>query len=353
MKEYDMDIKRVAFFDSKPYDREYFNRLNTEGEFKFKFFESKLTPDTAALATGYDAVCGFVNDDFSEEVIGLLEQQGVKLAAMRCAGYNNVDLKAAFGKIHVVRVPAYSPFAVAEYAVALIMSLNRKTHRAYYRVRDNNFSIAGLSGFDLNGKVAGVVGTGKIGRILMRILNGFGMEVIAYDAYPNEQAAADENFSYVELDELYRRSDLISLHCPLTPETHHLISDEAISKMKPGVMIINTGRGGLIDTRALIEGLKNRKIGSAGLDVYEEEGSWFFEDFSVAGIDDDVLARLMTFPNVLVTSHQAFFTDEALTNIAETTLSNLRTFFGGTEMINEVCYRCDKNCSKKETGRCF
>jgi len=272
---------------------------------------------------------------------------------LRSAGYNNVDLRAAYGRIHVVRVPAYSPRAVAEHAVALILSLNRKTHRAYYRTRDGNFSINGFLGFDMYGKTAGVVGTGKIGKAAAEILKGFGMKVLVYDPYPDLSFAELSGVSYVELDELYRRADVVTLHCPLTPETQHMINADSIERMKPGVMIINTGRGKLIDTRALIDGLKSGKVGAAGLDVYEEEGDYFFEDLSAEVITDDVLARLLTFPNVLVTSHQGFFTREALHNIAETTLENIREYAQGGWLRNEICYRCDKECKKKERRRCF
>lgn len=331
--------KKIAFFDAKPYDRQFFDLKNEYFGFEIKYYKDKLSPDTVVLARGCDAVCGFVNDQFSREVIDQLIEMEIPLIAMRCAGYNNVDLRRACNRVRVVRVPAYSPYAVAEYALALILTLNRKTHRAYYRVRDNNFSIVGLSGFDLHGKVAGIIGTGKIGRILIHILNGLGMKVLAYDAFPDEKVAKEECFEYVSLDELYERSDIISLHCPLMPKTFHLINETSLGKMKKSVMIINTGRGGLIDTKALIVALKRHEIGAAGLDVYEEESRWFFEDFSGDGVNDDVLARLLTFPNVLVTSHQAFLTEEALSKIAEVTLSNMQDFFDGKELVNEVS--CD------------
>jgi D-lactate dehydrogenase len=290
----------------------------------------------------------------SAEVLDTLAGLGVKLVALRCAGYNQVDLKAAYRRMHVVRVPAYSPYAVAEHAVALIMALNRKTHRAYYRTRDNNFAIHGLLGFDMHGKTAGIVGAGKIGRVLAGILKGFGMRVLAYDPFPPTNPADRANLEFVPLDELYRQADILSLHCPLTPENVHMINRESIAHMKPGIMLINTGRGKLIDSRALIQGLKSGRVGAAGLDVYEEETDYFFEDFSAGGIEDDVLARLMTFPNVLVTSHQAFFTQEALENIARTTLENIRLFHERNELPNEICYRCgDDTCARKETGRCF
>jgi len=345
---------KIAFYDAKQYDSESFDRRNADFGYSIKYFPLHLTEETAQFSKGYDIVCAFVNDTLSGAVIDILVTNGVKLVAMRCAGYNNVDLKAAFGKLHIVRVPAYSPYAVAEHAVALMMSLNRKTHKAYYRTRDNNFTINGLAGFDMNGKTAGVVGTGRIGRILIKILKGFGMNVIAHDHYPDEAGAEELGYSYVSLDELYARSDIISLHCPLTKETQHMINDDTIAKMKDKVMIINTGRGQLIDSKALIEGLKSKKIGSAGLDVYEEEGDYFFEDFSSEGLEDDVLARLLTFPNLLVTSHQAFFTVEALENIAHTTLENIRVFIEKDELPNEICYHCQTGgCAKKKNGRCF
>jgi D-lactate dehydrogenase len=295
-----------------------------------------------------------VNDDLSAGVIEKLDGSGVKLIALRCAGYNNVDLKAVFKKIHVVRVPAYSPYAVAEHAAALMLSLNRKTHRAYYRTRDNNFQIDGLLGFDMFGKTAGVIGTGKIGLEMVRILRGFGMRVLAFDPFPKEEAAAEAGFEYVGLDTLYEQSDIITLHCPLTPDNVHMINADSIGKMKQDVIIINTGRGQLINTPDLVDGLKSGKIGAAGLDVYEEEENYFFEDFSSRVVGDDVLARLLSFPNVLVTAHQAFFTEEALTNIARTTLSNISAFFEEGKLQNEVCYKCcDGACRKQEEGKCW
>lgn len=345
---------KIAFYDARPYDIDSFDKVNGSYGFTIKYFPIRLTEETALFAKGYDVVCAFVNDTLSKPVLDILVSEGIKLIALRCAGFNNVDLSAAYGKIHIVRVPAYSPHAVAEHAIALMMSLNRKTHKAYTRTRDNNFTLNGLVGFDMNGKTAGVIGTGRIGKILIRILKGFGMEVLAHDNYPDEAGAKELGFTYVPLDELYARADIISLHCPLTKETHHMINDESIAKMKTGVMIINTGRGHLIDTKALITGLKSKKIGSAGLDVYEEEGDYFFEDFSIEGLADDVLARLLTFPNILVTSHQAFFTNEALANIAATTYENIRSFFEKNDLPNEICYHCQKGeCLKKTTGKCF
>jgi D-lactate dehydrogenase len=347
---------RAAFFDAKPYDIKFFDAENASRGFQIKYFMEKLSPDTAPLAAGYDAVCVFVNDDVSAPVLESLHAAGVKLLALRCAGYNNVDLHAAYGKIHVVRVPDYSPFAVAEHAVALMLCLNRKIHRAYYRVRDNNYSINGLLGFDMKGKTAGVVGTGIIGSTLIGILRGFGMTVLAYDPFPKNELADRLSFSYVSFDRLCAESDIISLHCPLNPDTMRLINTDSLAKMKPGVMIINTGRGKLIDTAALVEALKSGAVGSAGLDVYEEESEYFFEDKSDAVMTDDTLARLNTFNNVIVTSHQAFFTREALSNIASTTLKNISVFFPEGALPNEICYRCGKTpCPRKNGGpqSCF
>lgn len=281
-------------------------------------------------------VCIFVNDTADAAVIDAMADNGVKLLALRCAGFNNVDLTAAKGKLPVVRVPAYSPYAVAEYSLALMLSLNRKIHRAYWRTRDGNFSLNGMMGFDMHGKTIGIIGTGKIAKILIKILKGFGMHILAYDLYPDYKFAEEEGITYTTLDELYHRSDIISLHCPLTEETRYLINDQSIDKMKDGVMIINTGRGQLIHTNALIEGLKEKKISAAGLDVYEEEGDYFYEDKSDKIIDDDVLARLLSFNNVIVTSHQAFFTKEAMHNIAETTLQNIEDFRLNRPLVNEV-----------------
>ena len=330
----------VLFFDSKPYDIAFFEAANKDIGLELKFLNNRLNVDTAPLAAGYKAVCAFVNDDISGPVVDILHGLGVELVALRCAGYNNVDLEQAKNKLRIARVPAYSPDGVAEHTVALMLSLNRKTHRAYYRTRDNNFSINGLLGFNMAGKTAGIIGTGKIGQCVIRILRGFNMRVVAYDPYPNEEAARQLGFEYVSLIDLYEQSDIISLHCPLTPENVHLINVDTLARMKDGVMIINTGRGGLIDTPALVEGLKNRKVGAAGLDVYEEETDYFFEDFSAEIVDDDVLARLLSFPNVLVTAHQAFFTKEALDNIAATTLGNIQAYFDQTPLLNEICHRC-------------
>ncbi len=349
-----MEPVRIAFFDAKPFDREFFDRANSRFNFSLKYFRSRLTPDSVQLSQGSNVVCAFVNDTISATVIDALEAGGIRLIALRCAGYNNVDFQAAYGRVHVVRVPAYSPYAVAEHAVALMMTLNRKTHRAYLRTREGNFSLDGLLGFDMHGKTAGIIGTGKIGRVAMDILRGFGMRILAYDAFPDSEYALRTGTEYTDLDTIYRESDVISLHCPLTRETYHLVNRESIEKMKTGVMIINTGRGQLIDTPDLIEGLKCGRIGAAGLDVYEEESAYFFEDFSNVVISDDVLARLLSFHNVLITSHQGFFTREALDNIADITLRNIRDYFEGGELENEICYRCDRDsCRKKESGRCF
>ena len=311
--------------------------MNERFGFDIRYYKGRLNVNNIILTKDVDAVCIFVNDTADAEVLRAMAENGTKLLALRCAGYNNVDLAAArqYG-IRVVRVPAYSPYAVAEYTVALMLSLNRKIPRASWRTRDGNFSLHGLMGFDMHGKTVGVIGTGKIARILIHILKGFGMEILAYDVFPDAAYAASEGFRYVSLDELYQNADIITLHCPLTPETKYLINREAIEKMKPGVMIINTGRGQLIHTDELIEGLKDKKIGSAGLDVYEEEGDYFYEDKSDKIIDDDTLARLLSFPNVIITSHQAFFTREAMRNIAHTTLQNIRDYVEGRELVNEV-----------------
>lgn len=334
---------KIAFFDAKKYDIDFFNEANEEFKFTIKYFSERLNIDTAIMTSGYNVVCAFVNDDISEEVLKILEKQNVGLIAMRCSGYNNIDMKSALNKLHIARVPAYSPYAVAEHALALIMTLNRKTHKAYNRTRESNFSINGLLGFDLNGKKAGVIGTGKIGQIFIKIVKGLGMDVVAYDPYPNESAAGELGFSYVDLKELHQTSDVISLHCPLTDDTFHLVNKNAFGLMKENVMLINTSRGGLIDTKALVDSLKDGKIGYVGLDVYEEEENFFFEDHSDSIITDDILARLQTFNNVLITSHQAFFTKEALRNISYTTLSNIKEFQSGSSLTNEICYHCDQN----------
>ena len=324
-------MKTVAFFDVKSYDRESFLKANND-EINFRFFENKLNPDTVSMAACCDAVCAFVNDDIDKYVIEQLEKFGVGLIAMRCAGYNNVDLKAAAGRVKVVRVPAYSPYAVAEHAMGMILMLNRKLHRAYIRTRDHNFSLEGLTGFDLKDKTVGIVGTGKIGRVFADICQGFGTKIIGYDPYESEGFCGN----YVSFDELLEKSDIISLHCPLTKENRSIINSESINKMKKGVFIINTSRGQLIDTQSLTDGLKSGKVGAAGLDVYEEETDVFFEDYSDEIIMDDTLSILISMPNVIVTSHQAFLTREALSAIASTTIKNLTDFFNGKPLENEI-----------------
>ena len=327
---------KIAFFGAKPYDIASFDKVNEKYNYDIRYYKGHLNPNNVVLTQDTDVVCIFVNDTADAAVIDAMVDNGVKLLALRCAGFNNVDLKAAKGKLPVVRVPAYSPYAVAEYSLALMLSLNRKIHRAYWRTRDGNFSLNGLMGFDMHGKTIGIIDTGKIAKILIRLLKGFGMCILAYDLYPDMKFAGEEGISYVSLDELYRESDIISLHCPLTDQTKYMIDKDSIDKMKEGVMIINTGRGQLINTNDLIEGLKEKKIAAAGLDVYEEEGEYFYEDKSDKIIDDDVLARLLSFNNVIVTSHQAFFTKEALHNIAETTLQNIEDFRCHRPLVNEV-----------------
>lgn len=345
------DIK-IAFFDVKPYDRESFERQNQAFGFQLTFFPSHLTEATVSLCRGYDVVCVFVNDRVTRNIIDRLVEMEIPLLALRSAGYNNVDLKAARGRLTVTCVPTYSPHGVAEHAVALMLTLNRKTHRAFYRTRDNNFSIQGLMGFDMYGKTAGIVGAGQIGRIVCEILRGFGMRVLAYDLHPPTAWAAEKGVDLVDLGTLYQESDIISLHCPLTPANIHMINRGTIELMKAKVMIINTGRGKLIRSEDLLEALREERVGSAGLDVYEEETDYFFEDFSSLVMKDDVLARLISFPNVLVTSHQGFFTEEALTNIAMTTLENIRSFLVDGRVLNEVKVepRVDRLSQSKPTG---
>lgn len=326
---------KIAFFDTKPYDRPAFDRYGDEHGITFKYYETKLNEDTVELAHGFDGVCIFVNDTVNAAVIDQLCAFGVRVIALRCAGFNNVDIRHACGKLHVVRVPAYSPYAVAEHAMAMLLTSIRRIHKAYIRTKDFNFSLNNLTGFDLHGKTMGVVGTGKIGRVFIDICRGFGMRVIAYDKYPAE----DANIHYVTPEELFSQSDVISLHCPLTDETYHMINEETIGMMKKGVVLINTSRGALISAEALLEGIKSRHVGAACLDVYEEESDLFFEDFSGHIVDDDVIARLISMPNVLVTSHQAFLTEEALSNIAETTVNNLVELAKNDTCQNElVCH---------------
>ena len=327
---------KVAFFDAKSYDEVSFNKTNADYGFDIRYYQEHLNLKTVPLAKGADVVCIFVNAECNAAVIDELIKNGVKLIALRCAGFNNVDLKAAKDRIKVVRVPAYSPHAVAEYAVSLMLALNRKIFRAVNRTREGNFALKGLMGFDMYGKTAGIVGMGRIAKELIKILHGFGMKVLAYDLYLDMEFAKQYGVKMVSLDELYAESDIISLHCPLTPETTFLINAQSIAKMKPGVMIINTGRGKLIHTEELIEGLRTKQVGSAGLDVYEEEKNYFYEDRSDKIIDDDVLARLLMMPNVVLTSHQAFFTAEAMHNIALTTLESIKEFSEGKALTNEV-----------------
>jgi D-lactate dehydrogenase len=325
----------VAVFSTKPYDQRFLAAAN-EGRHRLRWLEARLGPETTVLAEGAAAVCVFVNDQLGAEVIADLAARGVGLIALRCAGFNNVDLAAAREHgLRVARVPAYSPHAVAEHTLALILALDRRIHRAYARVREGNFALDGLLGFDLHGRTVGVIGTGKIGAIVARILQGFGCRVLAHDPQPDDDCLR-RGVSYVELKELLGTSDIVTLHCPLTPGTHHLIGEEAVAGMKPGVMLINTSRGALVDTRAVIGGLKSGAIGALGLDVYEEEADLFFEDLSGRVIHDDVFARLLTFPNVLITGHQAFFTEEALSNIAATTIANLSAFEERGEALHEV-----------------
>lgn len=353
-------MKRIAFFDSKSYDIKSFTNILNERknnpdkeEVEIKYFESKLNPDSASLAKGFDVVCAFVNDNINNQTIDKLHELGIEVLLMRSAGYNNVDVKSAYKKIHILRVPAYSPNAVAEHAMALLLSLNRHIHKAYVRTRDFNFNLQGLTGFDLVNKTIGVIGTGKIGYTFIKICLGFGMKVIAYDPYPNSSL----NINYVSLEELFKESDIISLHCPLTDETKHMINHDSINKMKDNVVIINTSRGGLIDTKALLEGLKERKIKAAGLDVYEEESNLFFEDNSNEIIDDDILQIIISLPNVIITSHQGYLTEEALDNIAKVTLDNLDDYYHNLPLKNEICYHCKENSkdcyNKKQGKRCW
>lgn len=342
---------KIALFDAKPYDKPAFDRYGAQGGVEYHYFETKLTEETASLAAGFDGVCAFVNDDLSRPVIEKLYSVGIRLAVLRCAGFNNVDLQAAYGKIHVLRVPAYSPHAVAEHAMALLLTSVRRIHKAYNRTREFNFSLNGLAGFDLFGKTVGVIGAGKIGRAFIDICRGFSMRVLYYDKFAGEIEGATS----VSLDTLFQESDVISLHCPLTEETDHLICAQTLAQMKKGVILINTSRGGLIDAEDLLAAIKEKQVGAALLDVYEEESDLFFEDVSGHILQDDVLSRLLSMPNVIVTSHQAFLTEEALSAIAETTTQNAVDFFAGKPLVNEVCYRCESfgECKKQRKGKCF
>ena len=343
---------KIAFFDAKPYDKPSFEKYGAQRDIEFKYFETKLNEDTVELAAGFDGVCVFVNDTVNSRVIDRLSELGVRIVALRSAGFNNVDMKHAFGRVHVFRVPAYSPYAVAEHTMALLLTSIRRIHKAYIRTRDFNFSLAGMTGFDLHGKTVGVIGTGRIGRVFIDICRGFGMRVLAYDKFPAAGLDNGDTVRYVALDELFEKSDIISLHCPLTEDTYHVIDGAAIEKCKKGVVILNTSRGALVDAEALLLGIKSRKIGAACLDVYEEESDLFFEDFSGHILEDDTLARLISMPNVIVTSHQAFLTEEALSNIAETTVDNIATFRETGECPNELCYRrgTAEDC---KSGKCF
>jgi D-lactate dehydrogenase len=327
---------KTAVFSTKPYDAKFLVAANASAGHELDFFEERLSPHTAKLAEGHVAVCAFVNDILNARTLDVLYRQNVGFVALRCAGFNQVDVRYASSLgMKITHVPAYSPYAVAEFALGLVLALNRRIHRAYNRVRDGNFSIDGLLGFDLHEKTVGVVGTGKIGRVLSGLFSGFGVNLLGYDLYQSREFT-DLGGKYVDLDTLFAESDIISLHCPLTPQTFHLIDAESVAKMKKGVMIVNTSRGALVDASAVIEGLKSEQIGYLGLDVYEQEADLFYENLSERIIQDDVLQRLVTFPNVIVTSHQAYFTDRALENISNTTVANLTAFERGDPLVNEV-----------------
>ena len=343
---------KIAMYDTKPYDKEWFEK--EKKDFEFIYIESKLNYHTAKLAEGCQGVCAFVNDTVDDRTIERLSGFDIGVVAMRCAGYSNVDFRKAYGKIHVVRVPKYSPYAIAEHTMGLLLSINRKIHKAYNRTREFNFSLVGLTGMDLHGKTVGVIGTGKIGQCFIDICKGFGMNVLTYDPYPNETLGCQ----YVDMDTLLRQSDIISLHCPLTDQNWHILNKAAFEKMKKGVYILNTSRGALIDSEALLEKLNDGTVAGTGLDVYEEEADFFFQDVSSQIMKDDVLALLVSKPNVILTSHQAFLTEEALSNIARVTVENLEAYFQGRSLENEVCYQCksgkvSENCEKTKNGRCF
>ena len=328
---------KIAFYDTHSYDKTSFGKVNEAFGYHIDFFEFKLNENTAPTSRGYDVVCVFVNDVVNAEVIAQLKESGVKLIALRCAGFNNVDLPAAAAAgIKAVRVPAYSPHAVAEHGIALLMALTRHIPQAYLRTKTANFNIEGLTGRDLYGLTGGVLGTGKIGQTMAALMKGMGMNVIAYDLYPNTEWAKEKGIEYVSLADIFKRSDVLSLHCPLTEETKHVVNHDSMKTMKSDAIIINTGRGALIDSKALVHALKHHQIGGAALDVYEEESKYFFGDWSTHVLTDDVLARLLTFPNVIITGHQAFLTTNALGNIAETTLGNIKAFFAGESLQNEV-----------------
>lgn len=331
-----MEKVKILFYDMKDYDIDFFNNYADKYNFEMKFLKLKLTKETAYLTKGYDVVSAFTNDTIDSETVEILAQNGIKLLAMRCAGFNNVDLKSIKNRFQVVRVPAYSPYAIAEYTVGMILAVNRKIHKAYVRTREGNFSIKGFMGFDMYRKTVGIIGAGKIAQILIKILKGFGTRIIAYDPYPNYEVAEKLGFEFVDLDTLYKESDIISLNCPLTKDTKYMINRESMKKMKDGVVLVNTGRGMLIDSVDLVEALKDKKIGAAALDVYEEEEEYFFEDRSNQVIEDDILGRLLSFHNVLITSHQAFFTKEAVEAITKTTLDNIKEFAENKPLTNLV-----------------
>lgn len=333
-------MKRIAFFDTKPYDKLYFDKLNDN--YEISYFEGKLNKKTAPITKGYDAVIAFVNDDIDADTINILADNGIKVLAMRCSGYSNVDLKAAKDRLTVVTVPAYSPYTVAEHTMALLLSLNRKIHKAYNRTRDFNFSLNGLTGFLLRGKTVGVIGTGKIGQAVMEVLGGFGVNILAYDPYPID----DDTIHYVDLEYLFKNSDIITLHCPLTDKSYHILDSDAFDMMKDNVVIVNTSRGALVDTEALLHALNTEKVAGAALDVYEEESDFFFEDFSGMVINDDMLSLLIAHPHVLMTAHQAFLTDDALETIARTTYNNIDEVLSGEKCKNEVMYK-SREFSKK------
>ena len=327
---------KIAFFDTKEYDKELFDKYSKNYGYEITYLESKLNSETAPLAKGFDVVCIFVNDVVDEKTIKILKECNVKVIALRCAGFNNVDVKKLGDDLVAVRVPAYSPYAVAEHAVALLLSINRKIYKAYQRTRKYNFTLNGLLGFDIHGKTVGVVGGGKIGKAFINIMNGFGCKVLVYDKFQNEKTAEEMNFKYVDLDTLYKESDIISLHCPLTEENYKMINEDSLNKMKDGVVLINTSRGKLIDTKSLIKKLQEGKIGGLGLDVYEDEEEFFLNDMSNSYVRDEELSILLTMPNVVVTSHQAFFTEEALNKIALDTCENIKEFFETGDCKNRV-----------------
>lgn len=346
----------IAIFDAKPYDITFFSKENESYGYDLHFFEFRLKSTTAHAAKGFDVVCAFVNDIIDEKTISILKEHNVQLITMRCAGYNNLDLKALFNTIHVTRVPAYSPYSVAEHAASLLLALTRKIPQAFNRTKTGNFTLGGLTGRDLHNRTIGIVGTGKIGKIMAHIAQGFGMKLALFDVYPDHAWAKSIGAEYLSKEDLFKKADVLTLHCPLTPETHHFVDRPSIELMKKDAVIINTGRGALIDTRALVHALKHKLIGGAALDVYEEEDKYFFEDWSTEVIEDDTLVRLMTFPNVIITAHQAFLTQDALEAIAHTTFENVRAFFAGEALENEICYQCGQNrdsCTHAKTGRCF